>query len=122
MKKFALTALVVLSTAAFAGGRNASGPQNPPQPPTPEQQEEARLCGDFYESQYPGLNRQEASLPESDSVVTFIPNVSLHVVANAGCVFFGPLAAMEQLCRTARASGWSCVVNPNEEQWTRPTP
>lgn len=122
MKKIALLALVVLSSAAFAGGRNAAGPQNPPQPPTPEQQEQARICGDFYERQYPGLNRAEASLPENDTVATFIPNTILHGVANVMCVVFGPMAAMESLCREARADGWACVVNPKEEQWTRPYP
>lgn len=119
MKKIALSALLVLSSAAFAGGRNASGPQNPPQPPTPEQQQEARICGDFYEREYPGLNRAEANLPENDSILTIVPNVGLHVIANAACVVAGPLAAMEHLCRSARANGWSCVVSDKEEQFTR---
>jgi len=122
MKKIALSALLVLSSAAFAGGRNASGPQNPPQPPTPEEQQEARICADFYERQYPGLNRGEAQLPENDGVLTLIPNTTLHVIANVGCIFFGPMAAMEAGCRAARARGISCVVNPKEEQWTRPYP
>ena len=115
MKKIALSALLVLSSAAFAGGRNASGPQNPPNPPTPEVVQQSRICGEFYESNYPGLNREESNLPTEDGIVTIIPNTSLHIVANVACVFAGPVVAMEHLCLTARAKGWSCVTGAD---WT----
>lgn len=120
MKKIALSALLVLSSAAFAAGQNAPGPQNPPPPPPPPPQEQvSRICGDFYEWAYPGLNYEEANLPGKQTIATVGFNTLGLVGANAFCVLMGLPAAMEQLCRTARANGYSCVTG-HEWQYTRP--
>lgn len=118
MKKIALSALLVLSSAAFAGGRNASGPQNPPQPPSPEVKQATRLCADFYETKYLGLNRAEANLPENDTIVTVVPNTGAQVAANAFCVLMGPFALIEYFCHEARAKGLTCN-NKNDPSWNR---
>ena len=120
MKNILIAGLLVVSSAAFAGGRNAQDPINPPQPPV-VQESASGICANFYNKTIPHYHYEDIDLHAWDQQT--LKTVGFETVALVGangfCVMMAPLKVMEVLCQSARAHGLSGELNPNEEQFTR---
>ena len=121
MKNILIAGLLVVSSAAFAGGRNANEPVNPPQPPIVVEESSPGICAKFYNKTIPHYHYEDVDLhawkQQTPATVGF-ETVAL-VGANGFCTLMAPLKAMESLCHWARANGISCVSG-EEWQFTRP--
>lgn len=120
MKNILIAGLLVVSSAAFAGGRNASEPVNPPQPPIVEESTPG-ICAQFYNKTIPHYHFQDVDLHawNQQTLKTIGFETVALVGANGFCVTMLLPKVMETLCLSARAHGISCVTG-DEWQYTRP--
>lgn len=119
MKSILIAGLLVLSSAAFAGGRNANQPVNPPQPPTEEEVVKAGMCKKFYEKTIPHYHYTDIELHsmQTQTVTTILPETLGLVGGHVVCTIVLPMKLVEWFCEDH-----GCVVNPKEDQFTRPYP
>ena len=114
MKNIIIAGLMVLSSAAFAGGKNANQPVNPPQPPT--EVEKQGICKKFYEKTIPHYHLSDIDLhsAEQQTVATVVPESMGYVGATVVCVMALPIKLVEWFC-----ADHGCVVSDKEVQFTR---
>ena len=115
MKNILIAGLLVLSSAAFAGGRNANEPVNPPQPPVVAESATG-ICAKFYNKIIPHYHASDIELAPLFKPVTAAPLKTVALVgADAFCVTMLVPVVVEGLCKAARANGYSCVSG---NDWT----
>lgn len=116
MKNILIAGLLVVSSAAFAGGRNANEPVNPPQPPVVEESESG-ICAKFYNKTIPHYHFEDVDLHAWDqqNLATITFETTGLASANAFCTMMLPLKMVESACHWARRNGISCVSG---DDWT----
>lgn len=119
MKNILIAGLLLLSSAAFAGGKNANQPVNPPQPPTEEEVVKASMCSKFYNKTIPHYHYQDIELRsmETQTVTTIIPETAGLIGGHVVCTLILPLKLVEWFC-----ADHGCVTSSKEHQFTRPYP
>lgn len=116
MKNILIAGLLVVSSAAFAGGRNANEPVNPPQPPVVVDESAPGICAKFYNKIIPHYHASDIELaPIYKPVVATPLKVAALFGADGFCVTMLVPVVVESLCHAARDAGYSCVSG---HDWT----
>lgn len=115
MKNILIAGLLVVSSAAFAGGRNANEPVNPPQPPVVVESAPG-ICAKFYNKVIPHYHASDIELAPLYRPLLAAPLKTVALVgADAFCVTMLVPVVVESLCHSARKAGYSCVSGAD---WT----
>lgn len=120
MKNILIAGLLVVSSAAFAGGRNANEPVNPPQPPVVVEESAPGICAAFYSKFIPHYHASDIELAPIYKPVLAAPLKAVALVgADAFCLGMFLPVAVESLCKSAREAGYTCVSG-HDWTFTRP--